>query len=145
MGKTEIKRLIFGLRWVLHVLMFSTEQRAPVLLINRPTAFFPFHLPRVHISYGGTCHHLKTPQICFQIRLNGFSLHTEYWTVTIQKWADAIYGLMEKMVSWIIFQRVLYFILGRFCSASQNIQTPCKIITNYAIVFRAWLTISFCM
>lgn len=78
MGKTEIKRLIFGLRWVLHVLMFSTEQRAPVLLINRPTAFFPFHLPRVHISYGGTCHHLKTPQICFQIRLNGFSLHTEY-------------------------------------------------------------------
>lgn len=45
MGKTEIKRLIFGLRWVLHVLVFNTEQRAPVLLINLPTAFFPFHLP----------------------------------------------------------------------------------------------------
>lgn len=48
-GKTEIKRLIFGLRWILRVLVFNTEQQVPVLLINRPTAILPseFTFPTV--------------------------------------------------------------------------------------------------
>lgn len=110
MRKTEITRLIFGLRWVLHVLVFNTEQRAPGLLIIRPTAILSLHLPWVHISYRGTRRHLKKMlQNCFYIQLNGFSLHTRILNsnhpemICCYLWPNEKDGVMNNFSACFVF------------------------------------------